>query len=70
MLVLYTEEQRKAWRRAARGQGLVCLLCGEPPALHRRHEFYDSGLCRACAAELDGTGLAGVISHSAQPSMA
>ena len=52
MQTRFTEEQRIAWRQVAQGQGLVCLICHEPPALHKRDAFYDSGLCRACAAEL------------------
>jgi hypothetical protein len=41
-----------AWSRIARSQGLVCIVCKEPPAAQRRAEFYDSGLCRACAADI------------------
>jgi hypothetical protein len=53
MLPQFTEDQRIAWRQVAKAQGLVCFICYEPPALHKRDAFYDSGLCRACAAELE-----------------
>ncbi len=43
---------RTAWRLKAKIQGLVCLVCGKIPALERRPEFYDTGLCRGCADEL------------------
>lgn len=48
-----SEEARLVWRRSARIQGLVCLICGEPPELQHRGVFFDSGLCVACAAELE-----------------
>lgn len=44
--------QRAAWRTRAAAQGLVCFVCGEIPDLERRGEFYDTGLCGACASEL------------------
>jgi hypothetical protein len=43
----------KAWLIVARQQGIVCVVCGSPPALERRAEFYDTGLCRSCAAQID-----------------
>lgn len=49
----YTESERKAWRDRAAAQGLVCVVCGEIPKLERRPEFYDTGLCRSCATDLD-----------------
>ena len=48
----HSEEARLGWKRSARIQGLVCLVCGEPPELQHRDVFFDSGLCIACAAEL------------------
>jgi len=48
----YSEEAQLGWRRSAQIQGLVCLVCGEPPELQHRDAFFDSGLCVACAAEL------------------
>jgi hypothetical protein len=50
---MYSEEQKAAWSVVARLQGIVCLVCGEPPKLQNRHVFYDSGLCRVCAADID-----------------
>ncbi|HWA61280.1 MAG TPA: hypothetical protein VG939_07890 [Caulobacteraceae bacterium] len=50
------DAENQAWKTIAISQGLVCLVCGEPPALKRRDVFYDSGLCRRCAAELDAAG--------------
>jgi hypothetical protein len=44
--------RRAAWRAKAAAQGLVCLVCGEIPALERREHFYDTGLCGACAHDL------------------
>ena len=70
MLTVYTEQQRDAWKRIARAQGLVCHVCLEPPALHRRNEFYNPGLCRACAAELDTSEPSGIDRQSAPPSLA
>lgn len=41
----------------ASAQGMVCLVCRDVPALEQRGEFYDTGLCAACAEELnDGQG--------------
>ena len=48
-----SEAAAQAWKSTARAQGLVCMICGDPPALAKRHEFYDSGLCRACAGVID-----------------
>lgn len=48
-----SEVEMSAWTLTARLQGIVCVICGKPPALHRRAEFYDTGLCRACAAEIE-----------------
>lgn len=67
---MYTEQQRDAWTRVAKAQGLVCFICCEPPALHRRHEFYDSGLCRACAAELDPTAAVKIDGRGGAPELA
>jgi len=48
----YSNEQHALWETTARMQGMVCLVCNEPPKLPNRAAFYDSGLCRRCAAEL------------------
>jgi hypothetical protein len=48
-----TDSQRAIWHDKASSQGLVCVICGRPPALERRPAFYDTGLCEACAGELD-----------------
>jgi hypothetical protein len=50
---MHSEADAAAWAMIAKQQGLVCMVCGTPPALQRRQEFYDSGLCRACAAEIE-----------------
>jgi hypothetical protein len=45
----------REWEKKALAQGAVCLVCHEPPKLERRPEFYDSGLCAACAREIAST---------------
>jgi hypothetical protein len=50
---MHSEADAAAWAMIAKQQGLVCMVCGKPPALQRREEFYDSGLCRSCAAEIE-----------------
>jgi hypothetical protein len=50
---MYTEDQKTSWKTVANAQGIVCVVCLEPPALQRRGAFYDTGLCRYCAAELE-----------------
>jgi hypothetical protein len=52
--------KRAAWRTRAAAQGLVCLVCGEIPALERRAAFYDTGLCGACAHEIHLEPMKGV----------
>jgi hypothetical protein len=47
------EAEGLTWNLVAKLQGIVCMICGKPPALHRRAEFYDTGLCRGCAAEIE-----------------
>jgi hypothetical protein len=42
-----------AWRSRAAAQGLVCFVCGAIPAIEDRDQFYDTGLCGACARELN-----------------
>ena len=49
----YTDAHRAIWHNKASSQGLVCVICGRVPALERREAFYDTGLCRFCAGELD-----------------
>lgn len=46
--------KRAAWKTLASAQGMVCLVCRDVPALEQRGEFYDTGLCAACSAELNG----------------
>ena len=48
----YSEELRQNWRQTAVRQGLLCLVCSQAPSLEHRAEFYDTGLCEACALEL------------------
>ena len=45
----YRQALRRAWRIKAAAQGLVCIICCKVPSLERREEFYDTGLCAACA---------------------
>lgn len=47
-----TDGHRAAWHAMASSQGLVCVLCGRVPRLERRPDFFDTGLCRDCDAEL------------------
>ena len=49
----YTDTHRALWRAKAMSQGIVCVVCGRVPRLERRPAFFDTGLCRACASELD-----------------
>lgn len=46
--------KRAAWKVVAAAQGMVCLVCRDVPAFERRGEFYDTGLCAACAEEVNG----------------
>jgi hypothetical protein len=48
----YSEEHRNNWRQTAVRQGLLCLVCSEPPTLEHRAEFYDTGVCAACTSEM------------------
>ena len=47
----YNEELRRSWLQTAVRQGLLCLICSEPPTLEHRAEFYDTGLCEACTRD-------------------
>lgn len=47
-----TELSLAAWKRTAKTQGLVCLVCGEAPELEDRDTFFDTGVCCGCAAEM------------------
>jgi hypothetical protein len=55
----YSEELRKSWLQTAVRQGLLCLICSQPPTLEHRAEFYDTGLCEACTRDQ--------LSHAAAP---
>lgn len=39
---------QEAWRRRAFAQGILCLICCEPPRFEQRDEFYDTGVCEYC----------------------
>ena len=41
----------EAWRMRAKVQGLVCLICCEPPPFDERETFFDTGVCAHCAKE-------------------
>ena len=40
-----------AWRKRAYAQGVLCLICCEPPRFEQREEFYDTGVCEFCSEE-------------------
>jgi hypothetical protein len=42
---------QEAWRRRAYAQGILCLICCEPPRFEQRTEFYDTGVCEFCSEE-------------------
>jgi hypothetical protein len=47
----YSDELQKSWLQTAIRQGLLCLICSQPPSLEHRAQFYDTGLCEACTRE-------------------
>jgi hypothetical protein len=66
---MYTDEQKAAWKTIADAQGIVCVICLNAPALQRRDAFYDTGLCRHCAAELEAESAPGSV-RSGHPDLA
>ncbi len=42
---------QEAWRQRAYAQGVLCLICCEPPRFEQRAEFYDTGVCEICSQE-------------------
>ena len=41
-----------AWRRKAYAQGILCMICCEPPKFENREKFYDTGVCEVCDKEI------------------
>jgi len=42
---------QEAWRQRAYAQGVLCLICCNPPRFEQRAEFYDTGVCEFCSEE-------------------